>query len=280
MSRDSHARLSRGRTNEFGALRRSSTLEIHSTRIAGARPRIPSASKGMLSKVEVRVPDSGPLRPSRPIDSRPLRPRPGARDTDALHAIREGSHYRSAGAPDQHGIADPDRRAERDRGSDRNRMDRVQQRRDPDHREAGDLGSRRPLAGAETTSVVQERHPESKYLYRTAYTLLTAKNPLKVTHHGAEEHGDSGQRGTDEPSEDDRVALRLVGRHGPVVRQLPPELRGPFRGRSPRPVDRLRPARPRTPRRPDRQGFRVRGPGGTPRRGEGGCRPDRHRGRD
>src|SRR5947199_2162947 len=149
-------------------------------------------------------------------------------------------------------------------------MDRVQQRRDPDHREAGDLVSRRPMAGAETTSVVPEMHPESQYLYRTAYTLLTAKNPLKMTHHGAEEHGDSGQRGTDEPSEDDRVALRLVGRHGPVVRQLPPELRGPLLGSSPRPVDRLRPARPRTPRRPDRQGFRVRGPGGTPRRAGGG----------
>src|SRR2546426_5415216 len=120
-------------------------------------------------------------------------------------------------------------------------------------------------------------HSESKYLYRTSYTLLTAKNPLKVTHHGAKEHGDPSQRGTDEPSEDDRVALRLVGRYGPVVRQLPPELRGPLRGRSARPVDRLRPARPRTPRRPDRQWFRVRGPGGTPRRGEGGCRPYRDR---
>src|SRR2546427_10677569 len=123
-------------------------------------------------------------------------------------------------------------------------MDRVQQRRDSDHGEAGDLGSRRPMARAETTSVVPEMHPESKYLYRTAYTLLTAKNPLKVTHHGAEEHGDSGQRGTDEPSEDDRVALRLVGRHGPMVRQLPPELRGPLRGRPPRPPDPLGPPLP------------------------------------
>src|SRR5438093_5567292 len=89
------------------------------------------------------------------------------------------------------------------------------------------------MAGAETTSVVQELHPESQYLYRTAYTLLTAKNPLKVTHHGAKEHGDPGQRGTDGPSEDDRVALRLVGRHGPVVRQHTPELRGPLLGRPP-----------------------------------------------
>src|SRR5712691_7686094 len=40
------------------------------------------------------------------------------------------------------------------------------------------------------------------------------------------------------------------------------------------------PARPGTPRRLDRQGFRVRGPGGTARRCEGGCRPDRHRRRD
>src|SRR5213594_915936 len=180
MSRDSQARLSKGRTNEFGALPRSSfartpSLAIHCCADGEFQP----PSKGMLSKVEVRVPDSGPLRPSRPIDSRPLRPRPGARDTDALHAIREGSHYRSAGAPDQHGIADPHRRAERDRGSDRNRMDRVKQRRDPDHREAGDLGSRRPMAGAETTSVVPEMHPESKYLYRTAYTLLTAKKTLE-----------------------------------------------------------------------------------------------------
>src|SRR5438093_10647995 len=100
------------------------------------------------------------------------------------------------------------------------------------------------MAGPETTSVVQEMHPESKCLYRTAYTLFTAKNPLKVTHHGAEEHGDSGQRGTDGPGDDDRVALRLVGRHGPVVRQLPPELRGTLVGRSPRPVHRLRPACP------------------------------------
>src|SRR6058998_3833747 len=53
-----------------------------------------------------------------------------------------------------------------------------------------------------------------------------------------------------------------------------------FLGRSPRPLDRLRPARPRTSRRRDRQGFRVRGPGGTPRRREGGRRPDRHPGRD
>src|SRR2546427_13043324 len=94
------------------------------------------------------------------------------------------------------------------------------------------------MAGAEITSVVQEMHPESQYLYRTAYTLLTAENPLKVTHHGAEEHGDSGQRGTDEPSEDDRVALRLVGRHGPVVRQLPQEFLGSIVGRSPHPADR------------------------------------------
>src|SRR2546425_2314774 len=45
------------------------------------RPSIELVSERMLSKVEVWVPDSGPLRPSRPIDSRPLRPRPGARDT-------------------------------------------------------------------------------------------------------------------------------------------------------------------------------------------------------
>src|SRR5881396_2168660 len=53
-----------------------------------------------------------------------------------------------------------------------------------------------------------------------------------------------------------------------------------FWGGPPRPVDRLRPARPPTPGRPDRQGFRVRGPGGTPRRCEGGRRPHRDRGWD
>src|SRR2546430_17739690 len=103
------------------------------------------------------------------------------------------------------------------------------------------------MAGAEITSVVQEMHPESQYLYRTAYTLLTAKNPLKVTHHGAKEHGDSGQRGTDEPSEDDPVPLRLARRPRSAVRQPPPQLPAPPRRSPPRPLDPLRPAPPPTP---------------------------------
>src|SRR2546425_4392035 len=127
---------------------------------------------------------------------------------------------------------------------------------------------------------VRNSHSESQCLYRTAYTLLAAKNLLEVVHHGAKEQGDSGKRRTDEPGEDDGFALRLVGRHGPVVRYLPPELRGALLGRPPRPLERLRAARPRTPRRSDRQGFRVRGPGGTSRRREGRRRPDRHRRRD
>src|SRR2546422_6816927 len=127
---------------------------------------------------------------------------------------------------------------------------------------------------------VRNSHSESQCLYRTAYTLLAAKNLFEVAHHGAKEQGDSGKRRTDEPGEDERFALRLVGRRGPVVRYLPSELRGALLGRSPRPLEGLWAARPRTHRRPDRQGFRVRGPGETPRRREGGCRPDRHRGRD
>src|SRR5881409_229271 len=127
---------------------------------------------------------------------------------------------------------------------------------------------------------VRNSHSESQCLYRTAYTLLAAKNLFEVAHHGAKEQGDSGKRRTDEPGEDDRIALRLVGRRGPVVRYLPPELRGALLGRSPRALGRLRAARPRTPRRSDRQGFRVHGPGGNPRRRKGGRRPDRHQGRD
>src|SRR2546426_4720727 len=127
---------------------------------------------------------------------------------------------------------------------------------------------------------VRNSHSESQCLYRTAYTLLAAKNLFEVAHHGAKEQGDSGKRRTDEPGEDDRIALRLVGRHGPMVRYLPPELRGALLGRSPRPLERLRAARPRTRRRSDRQGFRVRGAGGTPRRRKGGRRPNRHERRD
>src|SRR5256885_1065006 len=114
-------------------------------------------------------------------------------------------------------------------------MDRVQQRRDPDHREAGDLGSRRPLAGAETTSGGQEKHPESKNFYINAYTLFTAKKPLKVTHPGAGEKGELSPKGTEEANEGGRV--------GP-----PPgaELSGGGQGR---------------PRLRDAQGRRPRGPG-------------------
>ena len=41
----------------------------------------------MLSKVEVWVPDSGPLRPSRPVVSRPFARGPVRGTPDALHAI-------------------------------------------------------------------------------------------------------------------------------------------------------------------------------------------------
>src|SRR3989454_10297620 len=80
---------------------------------------------------------------------------------------------------------------------------------------------------------------ESQCLYRTAYSLLAAKNLFEVAHHGAKEQGDSGKRRTDEPGEDERFALRLVGRRGPVVRYLPSELRGALLGRSPRPLEGL-----------------------------------------
>src|SRR5437667_9289212 len=61
-----------------------------------------------------------------------------------------------------------------------------------------------------------------------------------------------------------------------MVRQLPPELRGPVLGRLPRPSDWARRGGARAPRRLDRQGIRIRRAGRTARRGEGGRRPDRH----
>src|SRR2546428_14093396 len=103
MSRDSQPRLSRGRTNEFGA--RTAVVTrwncVHPQSFA-ARAVNSIGLQGMLSKVEVRVPDSGPLRPSRSIDSRPLRPRPGARDTRCVTrdlrklALSERGRSRSA----------------------------------------------------------------------------------------------------------------------------------------------------------------------------------------
>src|SRR5881396_3031361 len=73
MSRDSQARLSREKMNWIRGFRGAVTMQLHRSvwrRPADAQFDYPPGP--MLSKVEVWVPDSGPLRPSRPVVSRPF----------------------------------------------------------------------------------------------------------------------------------------------------------------------------------------------------------------